>query len=1081
MGSCRPVYGDVRTESVEPDLRSSSPPFGDPSERMETQLLSKIAEGNYAMKNRKKLIRRGSALLIALVMCMSLLPAAALAVGSVDDSAGLTEPMPENDQVAASQKACICGAGEGAPHEEDCLLYAAPEIPEEETAETPEETPAKCTCAVRCAGDAGTLCPVCREDPAECEGAELPAEGDTCLEEDPAVQLETSAEGEPSERETPFADEAVPVRLFSELDEVPGSSAENPIPVPAEGLAIGQNGVLYGIRIEWFAQQTFNEDQILYVSISVPASVTEIANDGLRYTSTGTLKKNNGAVVQNEYGTFQVVGLDFEGAAALRKIGDQAVKDCKSLEGILDLSHTKVEQIGKFAFGGCSGLTGVVLPETLKALGDPAASSGSAFLDCTGLEFIRTAGGAEDAVFELPAGLNYIGNYTFQNCFAGGVDAKVVIPASVERIGSGAFNSGQISQIVVKKKGDGWYSKYGGYDPKAFYTPNPQLLVIFCDATSYHDYSLNRQPNANVKKAMAYPLTIRFGYETQTKLNYQSVQYEKILGTDFWAKNEQYELPPASPASADKPGYDYSWMLGNNKLTNTSKIDTNISNPSATLAYSLQEPTVQYAVDGQVQESSRLTVTWREGETHTAGVQVDHPLLLTRQGEKETEYVYFKYCWWDEVQIPGGGNTVNGPRSEKEPDIFSTSESTTNYNRKETDLAEIPISSEDHQRTGGDQYLVEIIGYIVKNGGEPELFYKSHYNFIDFGGDYDIDSTTNAVYTIQVTVNRPINCTVTFKLNGAGGQDPSVTVEAGQKMGSQMPADPIRSGYTFTGWNTQANGTGSTFTAATPVTGDMVVYAQWKERYSPPDDDDDDDDDRGDRDITIPKEKVPLAGDLQLNREDHFAYVRGYADGTVRPNTPITRAQAATIFYRLLTDISREIYFRETNAFTDVPDSHWANQAISTLSNAGVILGFQDGTFRPDAYITRAQFAAMTSRFETVHPGLENPFADVSEDHWARDIIAYAADQGWVTSGRNFRPQENITRVEVMDLLNNVLDRRIDEKGLLPNVPEWSDVKAGDPCYYVVMEATVSHDYERRNKRQIIENWTKLTKDPVWE
>ena len=122
----------------------------------------------------------------------------------------------------------------------------------------------------------------------------------------------------------------------------------------------------------------------------------------------------------------------------------------------------------------------------------------------------------------------------------------------------------------------------------------------------------------------------------------------------------------------------------------------------------------------------------------------------------------------------------------------------------------------------------------------------------------------------------------------------------------------------------------------------------------------------------------------------------------------------------------------------------------------------------------------MTARFDTVLPGLENPFADVPEDHWARDQIAYAADRGWVLRGGNFRPQENISRVEVMDLLNNVLDRRVDEEGLLENVVTWSDVKAGDPYYYVVREATISHNYERREKDQTTERWTELTEDPVW-
>ncbi len=263
------------------------------------------------MKNWKKLIKRGSALFIALAMCMSLLPAAALAVGSADDSVERTERKPESDAVTASQKTCICSAAEGAPHEEGCPLYGAPETPEEGPAETPEEASAKCTCEVRCAGDAETLCPVCGDDPAKCGGEEPPIEGDTFIEEDPAVKLETSTEGEPSEREAPLADEAIPVRLFSELDAAPGSSAENPISVPAEGLAVDRNGVLYGILMDWFAQQVFNEDQILYVSISVPHTVTEIAKDGLRYTDRVSKKTNKGAFFQIAYGTFQFVGVGF--------------------------------------------------------------------------------------------------------------------------------------------------------------------------------------------------------------------------------------------------------------------------------------------------------------------------------------------------------------------------------------------------------------------------------------------------------------------------------------------------------------------------------------------------------------------------------------------------------------------------------------------------------------------------------------------------------------------------------------------------------------------------------------------------
>ena len=190
----------------------------------------------------------------------------------------------------------------------------------------------------------------------------------------------------------------------------------------------------------------------------------------------------------------------------------------------------------------------------------------------------------------------------------------------------------------------------------------------------------------------------------------------------------------------------------------------------------------------------------------------------------------------------------------------------------------------------------------------------------------------------------------------------------------------------------------------------------------------------------------------------------------------------ATIFYRLLDEMSRTIYFQETNDFTDVKDDFWACKAISTLTNAGIITGFQDGTFRPNAYITRAQFAAIAARFDNVVPGLENPFSDVAEDYWARDLIAYAASKGWINgSNGKFRPLENITRLEAMDFINNVLDRHVDEKGILDGITTFTDVPVTDPNYYVVEEATNSHDYTRRTEGQLMENWTKLNPDPVWD
>lgn len=138
------------------------------------------------------------------------------------------------------------------------------------------------------------------------------------------------------------------------------------------------------------------------------------------------------------------------------------------LTGVLDLSNTKVQTIEKSAFSGCTGLTGVILPDTLEVLGAADGSSGSVFNRCSGLEFVRTANSEESTVFELPDSLKAIGKQTFKDAFSAGMDVKVVIPESVETIGSEAFYSGRISQIVVKRQGDGWDSNYTGYDSKAF-------------------------------------------------------------------------------------------------------------------------------------------------------------------------------------------------------------------------------------------------------------------------------------------------------------------------------------------------------------------------------------------------------------------------------------------------------------------------------------------------------------------------------------------------------------------------------------------------------------------------------------
>ncbi len=219
-----------------------------------------------------------------------------------------------------------------------------------------------------------------------------------------------------------------------------------------------------------------------------------------------------------------------------------------------------------------------------------------------------------------------------------------------------------------------------------------------------------------------------------------------------------------------------------------------------------------------------------------------------------------------------------------------------------------------------------------------------------------------------------------------------------------------------------------------------------------------------------------------LNDIDHYAYIFGYEDDTVRPNNDITREEVATIFYRLLTDPARDAYFTDKNNFPDVESGRWSNKAISTLSNAGIISGYpEDGTFRPANPITRAEFASIVSRFDSLNYNGADRFNDIS-GHWAGGFINAASEKGWINGypDGSFKPQNNITRAEAITLINNVLNRHVDSEGLHEDAKKWSDNKESDWFYHAVMEATNSHDYEKSTSSDP-ENWTAITENRTWE
>ena len=217
-----------------------------------------------------------------------------------------------------------------------------------------------------------------------------------------------------------------------------------------------------------------------------------------------------------------------------------------------------------------------------------------------------------------------------------------------------------------------------------------------------------------------------------------------------------------------------------------------------------------------------------------------------------------------------------------------------------------------------------------------------------------------------------------------------------------------------------------------------------------------------------------------LNDSDHFAYVIGYMDGNVRPYGLISRAETTTIFFRLLKDSVRDGNLLTSNTYTDVADDYWANTAISTMTGLGIVQGRSTMTFDPKAPITRAQFAAICARFDTGKSNGEQTFSDI-QGHWAEKYIQRAAELGWIKGFEDgtFRPDTYITRAQAMTMINRVLNRiPEDESDLLPGMNVWPDCNPGDWFYLTVQEATNSHDF--KHKAGSYETWTGLNADPDW-
>ena len=232
--------------------------------------------------------------------------------------------------------------------------------------------------------------------------------------------------------------------------------------------------------------------------------------------------------------------------------------------------------------------------------------------------------------------------------------------------------------------------------------------------------------------------------------------------------------------------------------------------------------------------------------------------------------------------------------------------------------------------------------------------------------------------------------------------------------------------------------------------------------------------------VIIPDDDVPLAPIPDaLNGEDHFAYVKGYPDQTVRPEGNITRAETATMIYRLLKPVWRDIVFTDENSFSDVAQMDWFNKAVSSMANGEYITGYPDGTFQGNKSITRAEFVTIMIRFLGEDPIEENPFTDIG-NHWAKDYILTAVGAGWIDGypDGTFQPNALITRAEAMKIINSVLHRGVNETSELGNFINFPDNEVGKWYYYEVLEAVNDHEHEGERPN---ENWTSNSVDYFYD
>ena len=424
----------------------------------------------------------------------------------------------------------------------------------------------------------------------------------------------------------------------------------------------------------------------------------------------------------------------------------------------------------------------------------------------------------------------------------------------------------------------------------------------------------------------------------------------------------------------------------------------------------------------------------------------------------------------DDIYFSGTNSTLNLPEAtEMSGDLILSSD-----NVPITDWYYDGFKDANTRHRWGEKYSELDIDATVANGAptyKTGIYYEIFKPVENFKGTIALKAAHAQLFTLtyNVTGDLPEGYTAPTVQSMLAGSKYTVAEVPASVSGSK---DGVNGTFSFNGWKKDD---GTVLTGEQQLTADLTLHGVWTFTkkssgggggggHKPT--------------VTIPDD-VPTG----LNGDDHFAYIVGYPNGNVEPNGNITRAEVATIFFRLLTEEVRTANSTQSNSLSDVTRGQWFNHAVSTLSSMGIVKGHNDGTFAPNAPITRAEFAAIAARFDDKNTDTSSKFTDIAS-HWAKNEIGIAANKGWINGypDGTFRPNQYITRAEAMTLVNRVLNRLPENSSdLLDSMIKWPDNSDASAWYYLaVQEATNSHAYSDKSKDDKYEKWTTIRETRDW-